>query len=180
MDDKLAATDAGGDLVGAPFPGVRARLAEDGELLLRGPHLCRGYLGEPAMTEHATGDLASIDAAGRIVLLGRKKDMIIRGHDNIYPSLYEPTIGALPGVRRCSLVGVYDAHAADERIVLVVEPEPGQDPAILARRLRAEVRACIDAAALPNEIVCMPIPLGGRSRKVDKRALLETLRRRLD
>src|SRR5260221_9806706 len=91
VHEKLARPD-GGDLVGAPFAGVQARLAADGELLLSGPHLCAGYVGQPSVTEHATGDLAAIDEHGRIVLLGRKKDMIIRAHQNVYPGLYEPTI----------------------------------------------------------------------------------------
>jgi acyl-CoA synthetase (AMP-forming)/AMP-acid ligase II len=174
MADKLADTGLG-DLVGEMFPEVVARLAEDGELLLRGPHLFRGYLGEPVVDEHAAGDLATFDAAGRLVLLGRKKDMIIRGHDNIYPSLYEPAIAAVPGVRRCSLVGVYREAVADEQVVLVVEPESGIDPRALEPRLRHQLDS-MDPASRPDRIVFGEIPLSGRSRKVDKRLLLQWLR----
>jgi len=174
MEDKAAERGLG-DLVGAPFAEVQARLAPDGELLLRGPHLFRGYLGQPPVQEHATGDLATFDAAGRLVLLGRKKDMIIRGHDNIYPGLYEPTLAAVPGVRRCSLVGVYREVAADEEVVLVVEAEPGVDACTLEARLRLEVER-MDALARPDRIVFGEIPLSGRSRKVDKRMLLQWLR----
>ncbi|WP_412540815.1 class I adenylate-forming enzyme family protein [Longispora sp. K20-0274] len=117
-----------GDLIGAPLPGVRATIAPDGELLVSGPNLCRGYLGEPPLAEHATGDLATLDD-GRLVLLGRKKDMIIRRKTNVYPGLYEPTISALPGVREAALVGMPD-EIGDERIVLAVVPDhsPGRGP----------------------------------------------------
>jgi acyl-CoA synthetase (AMP-forming)/AMP-acid ligase II len=181
LHDKLARHGVG-DLVGAPFPGVRARLAPDGELLLSGPHLFTGYFGQSSVTEHATGDLAALDEHGRIVLLGRKKDMIIRGHQNVYPGLYEPTIAAIAGVRRCSLVGVYSDAAADERIVLAVEPEVDQRLPDLERRLRAELRSgphSIDLAVQPDAIVFTQLPVAGRSNKVDKRALLELVRQRL-
>jgi acyl-CoA synthetase (AMP-forming)/AMP-acid ligase II len=181
LHDKLARNGLG-DLVGEPFPGVTARLAADGELLLSGPHLFAGYFGQASVTEHATGDLAAFDEHGRIVLLGRKKDMIIRGHQNVYPGLYEPTIAAIAGVRRCSLVGVYGDDAADERIVLAVEPEADQRLPDLERRLRAELRSgahSIDLAVQPDAIVFTQLPVAGRSNKVDKRALLELVRHRL-
>lgn len=174
MQDKLASATVG-DLVGSVFDGVQARLGDDGELLLRGPHLFAGYVGEPSVEEHATGDLAAFDADGRLVLLGRKKDMIIRGHDNIYPALYEPTIAAVPGVRRCALVGVYQDHRADEQVVLVVEPEPEADVSLVELEVRRRIDR-LDVMARPDRIVFGEIPLGGRSRKVDKRLLLQWLR----
>ncbi|HXV93448.1 MAG TPA: class I adenylate-forming enzyme family protein, partial [Pseudonocardia sp.] len=87
-EEKLA-FDTGpgaGDLVGAPLPGVRVHVSDDGELHVAGPNLARCHLGAPPMTQHATGDLARLDS-GRIVLVGRTKDMIIRGSTNIYPGL---------------------------------------------------------------------------------------------
>jgi len=173
LEEKLA-FDQPGDLVGVPVPGVQARVADDGELHLRGPALCTGYLGAPATAEHATGDVARIDDRGRIVLLGRKKDMIIRDGFNIYPGLYEPTIERVPGVRRCAFVGWYVESTADERVALVVEPSPGADEHALAQRLQRAIRSGshrIDEAALPDVILFAPLPLVGRSSKVDKRAL---------
>jgi len=123
--------------------------------------------------EHATGDLARL-VGGELALLGRKKDMIIRGDFNLYPELYEPTVERIPGVRRAVFVGVYDERGADERVVLVVEPDGAGDvttlPARVARALRAgDTR--IDEPALPDHILVMSLPEGGRSSKVDKRAL---------
>lgn len=181
LEEKLA-FDEPGDLVGALVPGVHGRVADDGELHLRGPGLFTGYLGAPPSAEHATGDVVRIDARGRIVLLGRKKDMIIRDGFNIYPELYEPTIEGVPGVRRCALVGWYDESAADERVALVVEPTPGTDERALEHRLHDALRngsGRIDEAALPDVIVFTSLPLAGRSSKIDKHALRVQVQRRV-
>ncbi|GAA4126792.1 class I adenylate-forming enzyme family protein [Actinomadura keratinilytica] len=169
--DKLAHTESGaaGDLLGEPL--VAARIAADGELHLSGPNLCRGYLGEPPLAELPTGDLARLDGTGRLVLVGRKKDMLIRGDFNLYPSLYEPAIAALPGVTDAAIVGLPDPATGDEEVVLAVVG----DPADLPRRL-PEV---IDHDALPDRIVALPeLPRSGRSRKLDRDRLRELVRER--
>ena len=109
----------------APHPLV-------GELVLRGPSLMKGYLshldgGQPPVTEHRTGDLAYLDEEGRIVLVGRTRDMIIRGTVNIYPGLFEPRLAALPGVGEASLVGVLQDDG-DEKVVLVVTSRHASGP----------------------------------------------------
>jgi acyl-CoA synthetase (AMP-forming)/AMP-acid ligase II len=179
LEEKLA-YEGTGDLLGTLTRNVHARIADDGELLLRGPGLFDRYLGGPPVTEHATGDLARIED-GRLVLLGRAKDMIIRGETNIYPELYEPLIERIRGVRRCALVGLYRERLADEYVVLVVEPEPGVDVDELRRRLPDELRLGdwrIDAAAQPDFIVAMSLPEVGRSSKVDKAALRALVQKR--
>lgn len=173
LDEKRQYT-APGDLVGRPVPGVGVALASDGELVVRGPHLFHRYLDGPAVAEHATGDLATIDAAGRVVLMGRKKDMIIRGHHNIYPALIESTILQVPGVRNCALVGVYDTARSDEVVVLVVEKADPRNEPTYHRYLAAQLLAgphSIDLYAQPDRIVFAPLPTTGRSRKVDKQKL---------
>jgi acyl-CoA synthetase (AMP-forming)/AMP-acid ligase II len=178
MGEKLA-YEGTGDLVGAPCPEVRVGIAADGEVIVAGPNLCQGYLGGPPLLEVATGDLGRVDADGRLVLLGRKKDMIIRGAYNIYPGLFEETVAAIPGVHRCALVGVYDEKHADEVVVLALEPQPGCDPSELRHRVMHEISEGphrIDIQARPDHIVVSDIPLSGRSRKVDKGALREAIR----
>ncbi|MGW6006603.1 class I adenylate-forming enzyme family protein [Oerskovia enterophila] len=103
-----------------------------GELVLRGPSLMKGYLshldgGQPPVTEHRSGDLAYLDEQGRIVLVGRTRDMIIRGTVNIYPGLFEPRLAALPGVGEASLVGVLQDDG-DEKVVLVVTSRHASGP----------------------------------------------------
>lgn len=165
-DEKLGFT-GGGDYVGELVSGVDARI-EDGELMLSGPGLALGYLGDPPLVELATGDLARLQGAG-LVLAGRRKDMFIRGTQNIYPGLYEPAIAALPGVREAVLVGIPNA-IGDDAVVLVVVTDPGCD----AENVRRALPGVIDAGALPDRIVVMAeLPRSGRSRKVDRVALRE-------
>lgn len=175
-DDKLR-YEGPGDLAGATLPGVRARLGPDGELMVAGPNLCRGYLGSAPMVEHATGDLARLDG-DRIILIGRKKDMIIRGRVNIYPGLYEPTIARLDGVAQAVLVGLPGA-SGDERVVLAVVPADSETPPeALAGRVRSELPRLVDAGALPDEVVVVQaIPVVGRSSKPDRVALRQILER---
>ncbi len=168
-EDKLVHA-ADGDLLGAPLPGVTVRIGDDGQILVRGPHLA-GYLDRP-LDELDTGDLGRIDAQGRLVLLGRAKDMLIRGSFNLYPGLYEPAIAARPGVADCAFVGVPDSGTADEQVVLAVVAEAGQSPARLVRRLATELPRYIDTAACPDRIVPVDaIPRRGRTAKPDRDAL---------
>jgi acyl-CoA synthetase (AMP-forming)/AMP-acid ligase II len=178
MGEKLA-YDGTGDLVGVPCPGVSVRIAPDGEILVSGPNLCEGYLGSPPLEELATGDFGRLDA-GRVVLHGRKKDMIIRGSFNIYPALIEESVASIAGVRRCALVGVYDHDRADEVVVLAFEPEAGFDPLEVRSRIDREITEGphrIDIQARPDRIVVSEIPMSGRSHKVNKTALREAVRK---
>lgn len=166
--EKLAHT-GGGDLLGEPLPGISARVAEDGELFLGGPNLCKGYLGDTDHAELATGDLARVED-GRLVLLGRKKDMLIRGKFNLYPGLYEPAITALEGVRTAAIVGVPAPETGDEEVVLAVV---GTVP---ESELRRRLRGLLDAEALPDRIVYLPeLPFSGRGRKLDRARLRELI-----
>jgi len=179
-EDKLAHTEAGlpGDLLGTPSPGVTARIAVDGELLVSGPNVCTGYLGQGPLAEVPTGDRARLDEHGRIVLLGRKKDMLIRGSYNIYPGLYESSIALLPGVVEAAMVGLPDPVTEDETVVLAVVADPAVDADVLTRRLRRRLPSVIDAEALPDRIVVLPeLPRSGRSRKLDRARLRDVLGR---
>ncbi|MFF3002717.1 class I adenylate-forming enzyme family protein [Kitasatospora sp. NPDC057940] len=161
-----SAHDGDGDLVGAPLPDVRARIATGGELLLTGPGARHRYLGEDPDPWVRTGDRAALTPDGRIVLAGRLKDMVLRRAENIYPGLYEPALH-LPGVELAVLVGV-PAGDGDERLVALVQPAPGTDP----RRLREALRRPLDrmAAARPDAVLFGEVPLAGRSRKPDRAA----------
>lgn len=161
-----SAHDGNGDLVGHPLPGVRARLAEDGELRLTGPGARHRYLGEEPDPWIRTGDHAGLTPDGRIVLAGRLKDMVLRHAENIYPGLYEPALH-VPGVELAVLVGVPDGNG-DERLVALVQPAPGTDP----RHLRTALRGPLDrmGSARPDAVLFGTVPLTGRSRKPDRAA----------
>ncbi|MDO9234503.1 MAG: AMP-dependent synthetase/ligase [Aquabacterium sp.] len=86
--------------VGKPLPGTQIRVADDGELFVRGPHVFQGYLGQPNATAQTmqdgwlmTGDLGHIDEDGFVYITGRKKDLIITsGGKNISPANIEAAL----------------------------------------------------------------------------------------
>lgn len=166
---EKAAFAGDGDLVGDLLPGVGARTGADGQLFLTGRAACDRYLGEEPAGRVATGDIARVEehpAGRRVVLAGRCKDMILRDAENIYPGLYEPALH-VPGVNLALLVGVPGADG-DERLVAVVEPEPGAD----LKRVRAalEPQLARMGAARPDAVLLATVPLTGRSRKPDRAA----------
>ncbi|MBT1180814.1 long-chain fatty acid--CoA ligase [Bifidobacterium sp. CP2] len=108
VDDNVIGT------VGQPAPGSSVRIAEDGELQVKGPNVFRGYHNLPEKTAEAftadgwlkTGDLASIDDEGRITITGRKKDIIITaGGKNVSPIPLEEEITKCPIVEHAVVVG---------------------------------------------------------------------------
>lgn len=171
--DKAAFTGEG-DLVGTPLSEVAARTDASGELLLSGPAARDRYLGEAPDPWVATGDRARLDG-GRIVLEGRRKDMILRHAENIYPGLYEPALH-VPGVELALLVGV-PAGDGDERLVAVVQPGPGADRAALRSALDGPLERM--GAARPDAVLLADIPLSGRSLKPDRAATARLAERRL-
>ncbi|MFK0001931.1 class I adenylate-forming enzyme family protein [Paenarthrobacter sp. NPDC090522] len=167
-----------GDFLGEPLPAVGIRVGEDHELFAHGPNMCLGYLGEKPMAEHATGDLVRLDhgkdgadGRARLVMIGRKKDMIIRGKTNIYPALYEPVIAGVEGVQHAVMIGVTDS-IGDESVWLAVVPAPGHSAEVLRARLAKDLPRLIDESALPDRVEILDtIPVAGRHRKPDRAAL---------
>jgi acyl-CoA synthetase (AMP-forming)/AMP-acid ligase II len=104
---------------GIPCDGIEVRIAGDGEVLVRGYSVMQGYLDDPAATAEAidndgwlrTGDLGSLDSAGRLRIDGRKKDMFIVGGFNAYPAEIEGFLLEHPAVAQAAVIGV-----ADERL----------------------------------------------------------------
>ncbi|MFF4514814.1 class I adenylate-forming enzyme family protein [Streptomyces mirabilis] len=135
--------------VGLPFPGQEIRILDadgteaapgtDGEVVLRGPNIMRGYLGRPDDTARVvvdgwlhTGDVGHLDAEGYLTLVGRSKDMIIRGGENIYPKEIEDVLASDPSVLEAAVIGIPDEKWG-EVVVAYVQPRPGStvDPAAL-------------------------------------------------
>lgn len=96
--------------------GQRCGADEIGELLIRGPHVCKGYWNRPEETARAisgdgwlhTGDLARCDDEGYYWIVGRSKDVIISGGENIYPAEVESVLAAHPAVAEAALIAVPD------------------------------------------------------------------------
>jgi acyl-CoA synthetase (AMP-forming)/AMP-acid ligase II len=181
--ERLAHDEREGDLVGRSIGDARVRAAEDGELHVSGPALALGYLGGSVpVDEIATGDLGRIDGAGRIVLTGRRKEMLIRGGENIYPALYEGLLAERAGLGAAIMVGVPDAHA-DEAVVLFAVPRPGEDAVAARSRLVALLagpRSPLDSHAHPDAVLGLEeVPRAGRSGKPDRAALTRIAARHL-
>ncbi|MFI9202320.1 AMP-binding protein [Streptomyces sp. NPDC053048] len=162
---EKAAFTGDGDLVGAPLPAVAARVDDTGELLLSSPAARHRYLGEDPDPWIPTGDRARLEN-GRLVLEGRRKDMVLRGAENIYPGLYEPALH-VPGVELAVLVGV-PGEDGDERLAALVQPRPGTDHRALRAALAGPLARM--GAARPDAVLLADIPLSGRSRKPDRAA----------
>ncbi|NEB04159.1 AMP-binding protein [Streptomyces sp. SID13726] len=135
--------------VGVAFPGQEIRIVDadgvevaqggDGEVVVRGANVMRGYLGRPDETAKVivdgwlhTGDVGRLDADGYLTLVGRSKDMIIRGGENIYPKEIEDVLTGDPSVLEAAVIGVPDEKWG-EVVVAYVQPRPGSavDPGAL-------------------------------------------------
>jgi acyl-CoA synthetase (AMP-forming)/AMP-acid ligase II len=173
------------NLVGVALPNIQMTIANPGqdgvgELQIRGPSVFSGYVGHEASGGVLkTGDLARLveyEGETNLVLMGRKKDMIIRQGVNIYPSVVESIIQQVcdrlgqPLLIDCQLVGIWDPSKEDEHVVLFYVPNPDTpvNPSLLRQRLLGYVSTDL----LPDTIFeIAKIPTVGRQHKADKRKL---------
>jgi long-chain acyl-CoA synthetase len=133
--------------VGPPIPGIEVKIADDGEILIRGPHVFLGYLKEPEATADAlrdgwlcSGDLGAFDAEGFLTITGRKKEIIITaGGKNIAPKNIEAAIKELPLVGEAVVIG-------DRRkyLTALVTLEPGAAAKVPGEQVRSTIQAKID------------------------------------
>jgi acyl-CoA synthetase (AMP-forming)/AMP-acid ligase II len=127
-----------------------------GELVIRGEDVFQGYWGEPALTREAlvngwlrTGDLARVDDQGYIYLVDRKKDMIISGGFNVYPTEVEATLYLHPDVMEACVISVPD-DTWGESVKAVVALRPGRQAS--AEDLIAHCRARIADYKSPRSV----------------------------
>ncbi|MFI5983908.1 AMP-dependent synthetase/ligase [Streptomyces sp. NPDC051555] len=111
--------------VGWPLPGTAVRIADDGEVLLRGRHVFAGYwnsgAGLPEGSWFATGDIGELDVDGYLSITGRKKDIIITsGGKNVAPAPLEDWLRAHPLVGQCMVVGDNRPYVT---ALITLEPE---------------------------------------------------------
>ena len=99
--------------VGPPLPGNAVRIADDGEVLIKGPHVMKGYWNNEQATAEAlaggwfhSGDLGTLDSDGYLRITGRKKEILVTaGGKNVAPAVLEDRIRAHPLVSQCIVVG---------------------------------------------------------------------------
>lgn len=149
--------------VGKPIAGVEVKIAEDGEILVRGENVTSGYF-EPAAAMAGTaaggasrleregggrtldeegwlhtGDVGELDAEGRLFIRGRKKEMIVTPEGlNVFPDDVERVLDGIPGVRESAVVGV--TAGGEERVHAVLVLDPGTEPNEVVRAANAQLQ----------------------------------------
>ncbi|WP_331000556.1 AMP-binding protein [Streptomyces luteolifulvus] len=130
--------------VGVPITGITVGIArpnadrvdllpvgEVGEIVVRGPNVMAGYLGRPDITAEVlidgwflTGDLGRLDGGGYLTVVGRKKDLILRGGYNVYPREIEEILVGHPAVAQVAVIGVPHPELGEEVWAIVVPARP--------------------------------------------------------
>lgn len=168
--------------VGRPAPGVDLVLAEPdgegvGEILLRSDCVMRGYWRDPVLTATVidaegflhTGDLGRVGDDGNLRIVGRHKEMYIRGGYNVYPAEVEHALAEHPAVAAVAVVGVPTDVLGEVGVAYVVVSENSTPPTL--DELREFARARIADYKAPDRLEVVPaLPLTPMG-KVDKRAL---------
>lgn len=182
--------------VGTPLPGIAVRALaqgarpgdagppagrETGELWVGGPTVTPGYLDDPEATAAAlcdgwlaTGDLGAVEADGTVRLLGRRKDVILRGGVNVVGSEVERVLGRVPGVAEAAVVPVADATAGEVVGAAVVAGADAVDPGTLRRAVREQ----LGTAAVPRHVRFLAELPRNPVGKVDKPSLARAFEER--
>lgn len=188
-DNPLGSPDIS---VGPPTPGTEIRIddqapggngAGEGEVLVRGPHVMKGYYRNPVETAKAlnvggwlhTGDLGTIDAHGHLHILGRSKELIIHGGFNVYPPEVEAALNDHPQVIQSAVIG--RMRAGDEEVLAFVQIAEGDDLSV--DELRTFVKERLAGYKRPTQIVLATALPAAPTGKILKHKLLEVLGDRL-
>ena len=140
--------------VGRPFPGAGVRIADDGEVLLFGPHVFTGYWANPAATAESidaekwfhTGDLGSLDDDGFLSITGRKKEILVTaGGKNVAPAVLEDRLRSHWIVGQCMVVGDQKPYVA-----ALVTIDPDSFPVWKAEHQKDDAATVADLASDPD------------------------------
>jgi long-chain acyl-CoA synthetase len=130
--------------VGKPLPGTEVNIADDGEILFKGPNVMQGYWKNPEATAEAlaggyyhTGDLGQLDAEGRLYLKGRKKNMIVLANGlNVFPEDVEAALARVPGVVEAMVMAVPSSYGPEVHAVLLCTAKAA-DAGVIVRQANA-------------------------------------------
>jgi fatty-acyl-CoA synthase len=162
-----------------PETGLTVPRGQPGEFCTRGYSVMLGYWNEPEKTAEAidaarwmhTGDLATMDEAGYLNIVGRIKDMVIRGGENVYPREIEEFLYTHPDVVDAQVIGVPDQKYGEELMVWV-KLRPDAEP-VTAESLRAFATGKLAHYKIPRYVHVVddfPMTVTGKIRKVEMRA----------
>lgn len=157
--------------------GAHCLPEEVGELYVKGPHVFSGYWQNEAATKEAlqdgwlkTGDLARMDEDGDVFIVGRAKDMIICGGENIYPQEIEACIAALSFVQEVAVVGMPDAYWGEVVTAYVVTTYPSRE---VEKQIRLHCEQMLSKYKVPKKIIFIDKLPTTAVGKVDKKALVQ-------
>ena len=135
------------ETAGRPLVGQQVRIADDGEILVKGPTVAPGAAGADGWLH--TGDCGALDDAGRLTVVGRKADTIVSGGENVSPAEVEAALLTHPAVADAGVHGRSDARWGEAVVATVVLHEGAQTE---AEELRAHVAAQVARFKVPKEI----------------------------
>ena len=161
-----------------PATGLPVSHGQPGELCTRGYSVMLGYWDQPAETAEAidaarwmhTGDLATMDADGYVNIVGRIKDLVIRGGENVYPREVEEFLYKHPDIADVQVIGVPDEKYGEELMAWIVL-RPGAAP-ISAAALREFCAGRLSHHKIPRYVHVVdsfPMTVTGKVRKVEMR-----------
>jgi len=161
--------------------GNTVALGEIGEICFRGYHIMRGYYGDEDKTAQAidsagwlfSGDLGSMDAEGYLRITGRRKEMIIRGGENIYPREIEDFLFTHPKISKVAVFGVDDERLGEQVAAWIQLHEPGSAN---AQEIRDFCRDRIAHFKIPRYIRFVaefPMTITGKMQKFKMRELMQ-------
>jgi O-succinylbenzoic acid--CoA ligase len=163
------------DTAGARLPHRRVRIDPDGQILVAGRPLFRGYVQDGTVTDprtedgwYPTGDRGFLDAQGRLHVIGRIDRMFVSGGENIQPEEIETALEELSGVEQAAVVSVSNAEYG-HRPVAFLRTEGPLDETDLRRRLRDR----LPGFKIPDAFFSFPEDTGRSSLKVDRQSLQE-------
>jgi long-chain acyl-CoA synthetase len=170
--------------VGKPIGGVEVRIADDGEILVRGENVTTGYFNAPEETRSAfrdgwfhTGDIGGLDDEGRLYIRGRKKEMIVTPEGlNVFPEDVERVLNEQPGVRESAAVGAPIAGGSAERVQAVVVLAEGADLDAIVRGANAKLQDH-QKIRLATPWLSGELPRTDGTRKLKRRELRDWLLR---
>ncbi|MFF8830392.1 long-chain fatty acid--CoA ligase [Streptomyces sp. NPDC015131] len=182
--------------VGVPITGVTVGIArsdaeaiellpagEAGEIVVRGPSVMAGYLGRPDLTAAVlkdgwflTGDLGTLDEDGYLSVVGRKKDVILRGGYNVHPSEVEEVLLGHPSVAQVAVIGVPHPELGEDVWAVVVAARPEDATRESGQEIVAWGKRRLAAYKYPRRVEFTDALPVGSSGKVLKRALVSAYR----
>jgi acyl-CoA synthetase (AMP-forming)/AMP-acid ligase II len=178
------------ETVGRPQPGMEHKvvdenrrivpLGEKGEACARGQNVCLGYFKDPDRTAQTiddrgwiySGDLATMDEGGNLRIIGRIKDMIIRGGENISPTEIEDILYTYPKVAQVSVVAIPDERLGEKTCACII-PKSGEK--IIQEEIKAFFKDKVAHFKIPDRVESLAEFPTTPSGKIRKNALRELM-----